>query len=145
MTTTEPTTTATTWQLAVDAHDAHTLADFWAAALHYDKEDNTAVIEQILAAGHAQESDTIVRNGVRSWAGFEALTGDGRRILFHTVPEPKTVKNRWHIDLNVGHDAMVSEVDRLVALGAQQVREVADSTGHFFVMTDPEGNEFCVQ
>jgi len=133
------------WQLAVDAADAHTLVDFWAEALHYAKEDNTATIDQILAQGHAQESDTVLRDGVRSWAGFEAIGTPGYRILFHTVPEPKASKNRWHIDLNVGSDQMVAELDRLVALGAAQVAEINDPTGHFFILTDPEGNEFCVQ
>lgn len=133
------------WQLAVDAVDAHTLADFWAEALHYVKENNTARIEEVLASGGAQESDTVVRNGVRSWVGFEAIRGAGRRILFHTVPEAKTVKNRWHIDLNVGHQRMHAEMDRLVALGATEIREVNDPTGHFIVMADPQGNEFCIQ
>jgi hypothetical protein len=35
-------------------------------------------------------------------------------------------------------------VDRLVALGATRVREHNDQTGHWVVMLDPEGNEFCV-
>ncbi|GAA2106367.1 VOC family protein [Microlunatus panaciterrae] len=136
----------TNWQLAVDAVDAHTLADFWAEALHYELEDNTAVIERVVADGRATLDATFVRpDGIRSWRGFEAIRGDGRRILFHTVPEPKTVKNRWHIDLNVGHEQMAAEVQRLIALGASQLREVHEEGGHFVVMIDPEDNEFCVQ
>jgi hypothetical protein len=133
------------WQLAVDAVDAHTLADFWAEALHYTKEDNTAAIEQVLAQGYAEESDTVVIDGVRAWAGFEAIRGDGRRILFHTVPEPKTAKNRWHIDLNVGTAQLQAEMERLVGLGAVRVQEINEKSGHFIVMKDPEGNEFCIQ
>ncbi len=138
--------TGTDWQLAVDAVDAHTLADFWAEALRYTIEDNTAAIERVLAQGYAKESDTVVRHdGIRSWAEFEAIRGNGRRILFHTVPEPKTTKNRWHIDLNVGEQQMEAEVQRLVALGAVRVQEINEPGGHFIVMRDTEGNEFCVQ
>lgn len=133
------------WQLSVDAVDAHAAADFWAAALHYAIEDNSALIERLLAAGHAPESATRRHHGVLAWAEFQALRGDGRRILFHTVPEPKTVKNRWHLDLNVGHDRREAEVVRLVELGARVVEDVRDETGQFTVMVDPEGNEFCVQ
>lgn len=134
------------WQLAADAADPHTLADFWAAALHYEIEDNTEMIDQLIAAGHAPEAITVVRpDGIRSFREFEAIRGDDRRILFHAVPEPKTVKNRWHIDLNVGKDQMQAEAERLVGLGATQLREVEEPGGHFILMADPEGNEFCVQ
>jgi hypothetical protein len=134
------------WQLAVDARDAHTLADFWIEALGYQLEDNTGFIEDLVDKGVAPASLTHRRpDGVLSWAGLEAIRGAGRRILFHTVPEPKTVKNRWHIDVTVGKDRMHAEAERLVGLGATLVREVQEPGGHFLVMQDPEGNEFCLQ
>jgi hypothetical protein len=134
------------WQLQVDARDAHTIADFWIQALGYQLEDNTAFVEDMLAKGFAQPEDTFRRpDGVLSWKGFEAIRGGGRRILFHTVPEPKTIKNRWHIDVNVGKDRMHGEAERLVALGATQLREVQEPGGHWIAMTDPEGNEFDLQ
>jgi hypothetical protein len=61
------------------------------------------------------------------------------------VPERKTVKNRLHLDLNVGEEHIRSEVDRLVTLGASEGKEFREPSGHWIVMTDPEGNEFCVQ
>ena len=57
------------------------------------------------------------------------------------MPEGKTAKNRVHLDVNAGLDA----VDRLVGLGATKVREFDDGKGHWVTMLDPEGNEFCVQ
>ncbi|HEX8864859.1 MAG TPA: VOC family protein, partial [Lentzea sp.] len=66
--------------------------------------------------------------------------GKGPRFLFQRVPEGKTAKNRMHLDVRAGLDS----VDRLVSLGATRVREHNDQTGHWVVMQDPEGNEFCV-
>lgn len=134
------------WQLQVDARDAHTIADFWIAALGYQLEDNTAFVEDLLSKGVVSAEETFRRpDGVLSFKGFEAIRGSGPRILFHTVPEEKTVKNRLHLDINVGRDKLHSEAARLVALGATQVREVEDPSGHWITMTDPEGNEFDLQ
>ncbi len=58
------------------------------------------------------------------------------------MPEPKTTKNRVHVDL-VAEDREL-EIDRLVQLGAIRVAD-KDEWGHqWTVMHDPEGNEFCV-
>jgi catechol 2,3-dioxygenase-like lactoylglutathione lyase family enzyme len=67
-------------------------------------------------------------------------------LLFVTVPEPKQVKNRVHLDLvplAVGRD---TEVERVLALGARLVDDQrrADGTG-WVVLADPEGNEFCIE
>jgi hypothetical protein len=61
------------------------------------------------------------------------------------VPEEKVVKNRVHLDLNVGPERLDPEVARLTALGARLLAEVNDVGSHHFVLADPEGNEFCVQ
>jgi hypothetical protein len=79
----------------------------------------------------------------------------GPRIYFQRVPEPKTVKNRVHLDFNVSggpgtpddvrRERVHAEVERLTHAGATQVR-VGEQRGEFWiVMLDPEGNEFCVQ
>lgn len=137
--------TAVSWQLVVDARDPHALADFWAAALGAELEDNEELIEGILAAGYAQPSDTLRHRGRLSWRDLTAVRGAGPRILLQRVPEDKAVKNRLHLDLNVGKDRMREEVDRLVALGATEGREWRLPGGHWIAMTDPEGNEFDVQ
>ncbi len=122
------------WQLSIDANDPHRVAAFWASALGAALEDNSALIESVLARGWAQESDTLV-----------AVQGAGPRMLFHRVPETKQTKNRLHLDLHVGEDRIRPEVDRLVALGGTEGRELREIGGHWIVMYDVEGNEFCVE
>ncbi|HEX2551065.1 MAG TPA: VOC family protein [Nocardioidaceae bacterium] len=55
---------------------------------------------------------------------------------FVPVPEPKTVKNRIHLDVTTG------SVDDLVAVGATVLRAKDDEIG-WTVLADPDGNEFC--
>jgi len=62
-------------------------------------------------------------------------------LLFAQVPEPKSNKNRLHIDLRP--DDRDAEVERLVGLGARRV-DVGQRNESWVVLADPEGNEFCV-
>jgi hypothetical protein len=81
--------------------------------------------------------------------------GNGPRIYFQRVPEPKAVKNRLHLDVNAGgppatppadRRARVDEtVERLAASGAIFVAACADYGEYCVTMLDPEGNEFDVQ
>ena len=71
-----------------------------------------------------------------------------RHILFFRVPEPKTAKNRMHVDLATRDPD--AEIARLRALGASLV-DMADTPQwrvgngtRWVVMRDPEGNEFCL-
>ena len=80
---------------------------------------------------------------------------EGLMVVFQRVPEPKTGKNRMHLDLNVGggsavplddrRERVATEVLRLEALGGSRVREFDRPPEHWMVMRDPEGNEFCLQ
>jgi hypothetical protein len=82
--------------------------------------------------------------------------GRGPRIWFQKVPEAKQLKNRLHLDLEVGGGRQTpisrrrlrirAEADRLVTAGAQQLTELdQDGLDHFaIVLQDPEGNEFCL-
>ena len=66
----------------------------------------------------------------------------GIQMLFIKVPEGKTAKNRMHVDFHAPDRE--AEVERLVALGATR-HDTNNSFGiEWTVMTDPEGNEFCV-
>jgi Glyoxalase-like domain len=67
------------------------------------------------------------------------------RLLFIEVPDAKVLKNRIHLDLRPSDRSREDEVERLVTLGATQVadRRRPDGSG-WFVLTDPEGNEFCI-
>ena len=66
----------------------------------------------------------------------------GMSILFQKVPEPKTGKNRVHLDFRTEDRA--AEVARLVALGATVTAEHCLGDFCWTVLTDPVGNEFCV-
>ena len=104
--------------VSFDAADALTLARFWAAALGSDvDEDSTADKAFVEAAG---------------WGG--------PNIWFTRVPEPKMAKNRIHFDLRAP-GTLEDEVARLERIGATVARSYPGHT----VMTDPEGNEFCVE
>jgi hypothetical protein len=62
-------------------------------------------------------------------------------LLFVSVPEAKTVKNRVHLDFRP--DDQDAEVERLVSLGAARV-DIGQGERSWVVLADPEGNEFCV-
>ena len=63
----------------------------------------------------------------------------GPRLWFQKVPEPKTSKNRVHLDVRAADRR--GEVERLQALGASVLDDQVDG---LTVMRDPEANEFCV-
>jgi hypothetical protein len=78
----------------------------------------------------------------------------GPRLLFLWVPEGKAAKNRVHLDISCsdrphGSDerkaAVREHAQRLVAAGATLIGERNDDISWWIVLTDPEGNEFCLQ
>ena len=105
--------------LVLDCADAGELAEFWAPALGF----------------------------TNVWAdgGYVLLLDPNEvepRLLLQQVDEPKPGKNRLHFDL---HTADVDgEVARLEGLGAVRGQRFEEHGTHWTVMTDPEGNEFCV-
>jgi hypothetical protein len=108
--------------LCFDANDPLCLARFWAAALHWDIED---------------EADDEI--------GLVPTDGTSFELLFLPVPEPKAGKNRIHLDLVSESPAHQTEmVDRLVALGARRVDIGQGRDVDHVVLADPEGNELCV-
>jgi hypothetical protein len=145
------------WKLVIDSTNAPAIADFWAAALEYEPEDQTALIDRLLAAGHLDPGAVTEHGGRKTFRGLAAVRhpddpfdpvtgiGQGRRLLFQDVPEAKTVKNRLHIDIHSTAGGLDELVARLEQLGATRVREVDQGpAGHWWVLLDPEGNEFCV-
>jgi len=104
------------------AGDVPALSAFWSAALGY----------------RALMPDYLVDP-----AGVEP------RLVFNVVPEPKTVKNRCHLDLYVDRlEDLDGKVAELVGLGAIELHHVDEVvygfTDVFTAMRDPCGNEFCV-
>lgn len=106
-------------QLVVDAHDPHMLGRWWAEALGWSVVDEDEDEIEIRAAAHT-------------------LPG----LLFGIDPEPKTVKNRLHLDFRP--DDQAAEVERLLALGAHRADVGQTEDEPWVVLADPEGNEFCV-
>jgi len=111
--------------LVVDAADPPALARFWSAALGWE-----------VGAG---TSSKVV------WPpGYHYPDPGALPLVFAGVPEPKTAKNRVHLDLasaSVAHQA--AEVDRLLGLGATRA-DIGQGEVPWVVLADPEGNELCV-
>ncbi|MGW6205717.1 VOC family protein [Streptomyces sp. NPDC055089] len=147
-----------TVQLTIDCSDPQRMVAFWAEALGYVPEPPPAgnatwrayweamgVPEEELPDGAGDIPESIIDPA-----------GQGPRVWFQRVPEPKTAKNRWHFDLKVGGGRDIplevraqrvrATAERLVAAGATllQIREVPDMEFFAAAMQDPEGNEFDV-
>lgn len=103
----------------MDAQDAGRLARWWAEAL----------------GGWVIVTDEPGEVEIRKSPG--ELPG----LLFTPAAEPKTVKNRLHIDLRP--DDQEAEVERLIDMGARHA-DIGQSDVGWVVLADPEGNEFCV-
>ncbi|MEV1009504.1 VOC family protein [Streptomyces sp. NPDC049881] len=74
----------------------------------------------------------------------QVLLAEGPVLHFNQVPEPKTAKNRLHLCLRPD-TTREAEVERVLALGATLTADHRnpDGTG-WAVLSDPEGNEFCI-
>jgi predicted enzyme related to lactoylglutathione lyase len=109
--------------LCFDCTDPHRVAHFWAAVLGYT----------IHPAAPEEPPDQSI--------ALHPPEG-GLRIWYNKVPEPKVVKNRVHIDINLPDGA---ELERLQRLGARVLHEIRNTDGSlkWTIMADPEGNEFC--
>ncbi|KAB2346462.1 VOC family protein [Actinomadura rudentiformis] len=101
--------------ITIDCADPERLAGFWGALLG---------------------RPVAARTGPYVWLRRE----NGLTLGFQRVAEPKTGKNRVHLDLASPDPA--AEQRRIEELGGRRLREYDE--GGFLVMADPEGNEFCV-
>jgi hypothetical protein len=147
------TTSATitpTFQIAVDCADPHLLNRFWSAAVGYEMEDHHDQIVQLIADGLVTADDTIELDGRLAFKAAAACRDpEGRwpRLLFQVVPEPKTVKDRIHLDLHFSpgdDDSREAQVARLIELGATKLWDGQQGPHRWVTMADPEGNEFCL-
>ena len=112
--------------LVVDAYDPAGLARFWASALDWVIADETTEEVDVWPAGY----------------GYPDLSAVP--LVFVPVPEPKTGKNRVHLDLATTSAADQTDlVMRLRELGATPAG-IGQGDVPWAVLTDPEGNEFCV-
>ena len=147
-------------QVTFDAHDPRALSSFWRDALGYvhpappgvalpEGADPLAAWDEFLALAGVPEDQRNTRSAI------EDPDGEGPRLFFQQVPEDKVAKNRVHLDVRAapgleGEERMAAleqECERLVALGAARVRRNEPNppmSAGYIVMTDPEGNEFCL-
>jgi catechol 2,3-dioxygenase-like lactoylglutathione lyase family enzyme len=101
------------YEVGVDAREPERIAMWWADVL----------------GARADHED--------GWSSVEAIPGAPFECLvFVSVPEPKTVKNRIHWDVDV------ADLDLLIGAGAHVLRPRDDEIA-WTVLADPEGNEFC--
>lgn len=143
---------AYTIQICVDCTDAHAQADWWAETLNWVLEPTDQdFIQSMLDQGFAGPEDVVEHNGVRVWRDGAAICPpdqvgrkDRLRILFQPVPEPKTVKDRIHLDVRLdGRDREEARM-ALEGRGAVFLYEASQGPQSWYTMADPEGNEFCI-
>ncbi|MEP9382595.1 VOC family protein [Nocardioides sp. KR10-350] len=119
--------TSSIYCVGFDCRNAYELSEWWKPVLGY-----TDVPGDPNGPGHEE-------------CAIVDPAGQGQELLFLEVPEPKTVKNRLHLDLQPEDRTRDEEVERVLGLGATMVadRRNPDGTG-WAVLADPEGNEFCI-
>jgi len=102
----------------INCADLELMTSFWSAALNLE------------AASQAAGDE------------FRVLRGGPGRLSLQLARTPVTARDQMHLDLYT--DDQAAEVERLTGLGAAFVRHNQDPEDDYVVMTDPEGNEFCV-
>jgi len=111
---------AATIELVLDVADLDRMAAFWTAALGYQ-----------------------AKGSIEQYKYLAPPAGEtGPPLILQRVDEPKSVKNRLHIDIK-GSD-VEAEVSRLEQLGAVRVQRYEEVGTTWVLMADPEGNELCV-
>ncbi len=140
-------------QIVVDCTDPHELADWWAETLDWAVEpQDEDFIRSMITQGFATEADTRLHHGKLVWRAGAAIfpaeergaTPPPRRILFQSVPERKTGKNRLHWDVNLAGADKDAVRAALEARGATFLWSASLGPHSWHTMADPEGNEFCI-
>jgi hypothetical protein len=108
--------TTTLASITFDCADALATARFWAGALDRAIPDDAS-------------KEFVMLPGEPAWS-------------FFAVPEPRSTKNRVHVDLAAADRE--AEVARLVALGAERLGDFDEAGFRWTTLADPEGNEFDV-
>jgi predicted enzyme related to lactoylglutathione lyase len=112
---------AATIGLVLDCANPEQLAHFWSEALGYT-----------------------ILGGAGSYVMLIDPDGARPKLLLQAVPEPKSSKNRMHLDID--NPDVEGEATRLESLGARRLEAGArnEHGTNWLIMADPEGNEFCV-
>jgi predicted enzyme related to lactoylglutathione lyase len=110
-------------EIVVDCRDPKSLATFWST---------------LLGIGIKGE----IREGNLWFAALLPICPEGPILGFQQVPEGKVAKNRMHLDLRVTQ--LDQAAARAVDLGGRQLAAHDERGRQWRVMSDPEGNEFCL-
>ena len=112
-------------ELVLDCRDPDLLARFWCEVLDF------VVLDR--------DEHGNVEIGARD--GF----GGAQPTLFLSKTEnPEPSKPRLHIDVNATDRDQDAELERLLALGARHADIGQTGEESWYVLADPEGNEFCL-
>ncbi len=104
--------------VVIDCRDPQSLSAFWVSFTGYE-----------------------IDFGDDKWVSLRSPTSDDR-ISFQQVPEPKSVKNRVHLDFAADDEEATAR--RIESLGATRRWVSENPDDPFVVLADPEGNEFCI-
>jgi predicted enzyme related to lactoylglutathione lyase len=102
----------------INCADMELMTSFWSQALH------------------------LVPSSTAPGDEFRKLRGDGYNVSLQLSRTPVSCRDQMHLDLYSTDQA--GDVERLTGLGAKVVRRHHEPEDDYVVMTDPEGNEFCV-
>ena len=140
------------FQVTYDCSDPAVLADFWSAALGYERE---VAPEGFKSWEDYAEHMGLSKAEMAEGASIVDPNGHGPRMYFQLVPEKKVMKNRAHLDIDASEGMKVSleqrkrqveaEAARFESLGARRVKEYEEQDHYHVTMQDPEGNEFCLR
>ena len=106
---------ATVTEVALDVMDIAAVRPFWRAVLGYVDDGDDALADP---------------NRV------------GPLLWFQQMDEPRSERNRFHLDVTVPHDVAEERIDAALAAGGSLLTDRWAKA--FWVLADPEGNEACV-
>ena len=112
-------------ELVLNSRDPEALAAFWAAVLDY----------RVLG----REDDGSIEIGP-----VEGFGGAAPTLIFGPVADPTPGRRRLHIDHNPTDRDQDAELQRLLDLGAVPADVGQGDDATWYVLADPEGNEFCL-
>lgn len=102
-------------EIAIDTMDAERIRPFWAAVLDYREQADGCLADP---------------------------RGFGAPVWFQQMDEPRTERNRFHLDVSVPHDLAEQRLEAALAAGGELLTD--DYARSFWVLSDAEGNEVCI-
>jgi hypothetical protein len=108
-------------ELSIDSAQPRAIAEWWAEVLGYE-----------------------IASSTDEYIEIKSASGSLPTLGFAKVPDPKSVKNRLHIDLSPTDRDQGEELERLLSLGARRIDVGQGEDVSWVVLADPEGNEFCL-